>query len=269
MKATAISLFVVISLTLTITPADSQTRRPPPRSQYSPLAAEQGENPRLQRQTWYEFALSRLNPNNVDYGAWMEDRRQAFLQATIQNRYFNYALAMTLVALFLLGAYAKLWNDSKRKEWMTAEMMTDLLNHDQHSRAAAREAIRKYNGHIERCNRVIEAADSGRPLPGSPAEVATLQAELQKKSDELTAMTAERTRLDLELAKKTLLVTELSLRVDGVLKNTNGNAETGADRGVPVSGSEHSDVTKLMRHINDLQQQLYVERTKNDRLKGA
>lgn len=267
MKTAAISLSVVILLILAIPPASSQTKRPPPRSQYSPLAAQQGEHPRRQRQTWYEFALSRLNPNDFDYGSWMEERRRTFLEATLENQYFNYALATTLVGLFLLAACAKLWNDGRRKDWVTAEMMTDLLNQDQQSREVAREAIQKYNGHIERCNRVIEAADSGRPLPGAPAEVATLQAELQKKSDELTGMTSERNRLDLELAKKTLLVTELSLRVDGVLKN--GNAETVADRGIPVSGGEHSDAATLMRHINDLQQQLYVERKKNERLRGA
>ena len=192
MKATAASLFVVISLTLAITPVNSQTRRPPPRSQYSPLAAQQGENPRQQRQTWYEFALSRLNPNNVDYGAWMEERRRAFLEATIKNQHFNYALAMTLVSLFLLAACAKLQNDGRRKDWVTAEMMTDLLNQDQHSREVAREAIRKYNDHIERCNRVIEAAESGRPVPGSATEAEELRAKLQEKSDELTAMTGER-----------------------------------------------------------------------------
>jgi len=269
MKATAMSLFVVISLTLAITPANSQTRRPPPRSQYSPLAAQQGENPRQQRQTWYEFALSRLNPNNVDYGAWMEERRRAFLEATIKNQHFNYALAMTLVSLFLLAACAKLQNDGRRKDWVTAEMMTDLLNQDQHSRGVAREAIRKYNDHIERCNRVIEAAESGRPVPGSATEAEELRAKLQEKLDELTVMTGERDRLTVELGKKSLLVTELSLRVDGVIRNTNGNAETAADRGVPVVADGVSDAAQLMRHVNDLQQQLYVERKKNERLKGA
>jgi len=195
MKAAATSFSVVILLTLAITAANSQTKRPPPRSQYSPLAAQQAENPRRQRQTWYEFALSRLNPDDFDYGTWMEERRRIFLEATLENQYFNYALAMTLVSLFLLAACAKIWNDGRRKDWVTAEMMTDLLNQDQQSREVARGAIRKYNEHIERCNRVIEAADSGRPLPGPPTEVATLQAELQKKSDELTAMTGERTRL--------------------------------------------------------------------------
>ena len=268
MKAPAANLFVVIFLTLSITPANSQTKRPPPRSQYSPLAAEQAEHPRQRRQTWYEFALSRLNPDNFDYGACMEERRRAFLEATMKNQYFNYALATTLVSLFLLAACAKLWNDGRRKDWVTAEMMTDLLNQDQHSREVAREAIRKYNDHIERCNRVIEAAESGRPLPGAPAEVATLQAELQKKADELTAMTGERDRLTVELGKKSLLVAELSLRVDGVIKNTNGNA-TPADQGVPVVADDVSDASRLMRHVNDLQQQLYVERKKNERLKGA
>lgn len=270
MKATAIGLFILISLSLAITPANSQTRRPPPWSQYSPSAAQQDEHPQQQRQTWYEFALSRINPSNVNYGAWMEERRRVFLEATVKNPFFNYALALTIIAFLLMVTGAKLWNDGRRKDWITAEMMTDLLNQDQHSREVANEAIRKYNDHIERCNRVIEAADSGRPLPGAPAEVTTLQAELQKTADKLSDTTREKDKLAAELAANSVLITELSLRVDGVTRNTNGNADlTAATQSTPLPAGEESDTARLMRHVNNLQQQLYTERKKNERLKGA
>jgi hypothetical protein len=32
------------------------------------------------RDTWYEFLLKQFNPGNFDYGAWIEERRQVFLE---------------------------------------------------------------------------------------------------------------------------------------------------------------------------------------------
>ncbi len=270
MKLTVSRLVIAIILTLSVVPAKSQTRQLPPRSQYPPLAAQQGEHPRQHPQTWYEFALSRLNTGNTNYGALMEERRRVFLEATVKNPYFNYGLAMTIVTLILMAACAKLWIDGRRKDWVTAEMMTDLLNQDQHSREVAREAIQRYNGHIERCNRVIEATESGHPIPGSATEADGLREKLKETSDKLSAITRERDKLAGEVAEKTRQFTELSLRLDGVTKKTNGNGGlTGATHGAPVLAGDDSETGRLMRHINNLQQQLDSEREKNRRLKGA
>ena len=45
----------------------------PPRSQYSPMAAQRYQQP----DTWYDFLLKQFNPHNYDYGAWVERRRIA------------------------------------------------------------------------------------------------------------------------------------------------------------------------------------------------
>jgi len=265
MKLTA-SFAVAILLTLAITAANSQTKRPPPpRSQYSPLAAQQGEHPVRQRRTWYEFALSRLNPDDFDYGTWMEERRRSFLEATLENQYFNYALAMTLVSLFLLAACAKIWNDGRRKDWVTAEMMTDLLNQDQRSQKVAKEAIRKYNEHIERCNRVIEAAESGRAIPGSTTEMELLQAKQDQTADELSAMTRDRDKLKAELDLQKALVTTLSLRTDAVSKMASAAGGISPEmQAVRTSSDTGSGTGRLMEHINNLETQLYAEKKKND-----
>ena len=269
MKATVVGVAFVTLLTLATAPGYSQTRQPP-RSQYSPLAAQRGEHPQQRPQTWYEFALSRFNPRNINYGAWMEERRRTFLEATAKNPYFNYGLGSTIVILFLMVTSAKFWIDGKRKDWVTAEMMTDLLNQDQHSREVAKEAIRKYNDHIERCNRMVEAAESGHPIPGSATEVQELRVRLQETGEELSAITRERDKLAGEVAGNTRQFAELSLRVDGISKKTNGNGElTAVTQGDSVSAGEESEPTRLMRHINNLQEQLYTEREKNRRLKGA
>ena len=103
--------------------------------------------------TWYEFLLKQFNPNNFDYGAWMEERRQVFLDESVRNPYFKYSLGTTIALLVMAMVYTKQWIDHRRAMWITAEMMTDLYNHDAYSRGVAREAIQKYNDHIERCNR--------------------------------------------------------------------------------------------------------------------
>ena len=266
MKTTVARLALMILLTMAVAPARSQTRQPP-RSQYSPLAAQRGEHPHQRPQTWYEFALSRFNSGNINYGALMDERRRDFLEATARNPYFNYGLGSTIVILFLMVTSAKFWIDGRRKDWVTAEMMADLMNQDQHSRKVAKDAIRKYNDHIERCNRVVEAAESGHPIPGSATEVEELRTKLKETADKLSVVTTERDLGIARLEEKTRLVTQLSLRTDDVTQKINGNGA--AEEGVPVSAGGESETAQMMRHINNLQQQLYAERKKNERLKGG
>ena len=269
MKAIFVSFLLGISLTSVITAALSQTRQVP-RSQYSPLAAQQAENPQHHSQTWYEFALSRINPGNFDYGAWMEERRAAFLEAKARNPYFNYALATTIITLFLMAVSANLWIDGKRKDWVTAEMMADLMNQDERSREVAREAIRRYNDHIERCNRVVEAQEFGHAIPGSGSNVEQLTTKLRETAERLDAITRERDKLKSDLDEKTRRVTELSLRLDGLSKKANGDGAPSRDKpGAPASPDDESDTARLMRHINSLQDQLYAERKKNEHLRGG
>jgi hypothetical protein len=71
------------------------------------LRAQQRQNPRA-HQTWYEFVVQQFNKANVDYGAWIEQRRQAFLEATVKSPYFWYSFSVTGSLLFVMLAYTKL-----------------------------------------------------------------------------------------------------------------------------------------------------------------
>ena len=64
------------------------------------------------------------------------------------------------------------------------------------------------------------------------------------------------------MAQKTTLITDLSLRIDALASQVGGNGQAARD---PAAAS-HAD---LVRHINTLQQELYAERERNKRLKGA
>lgn len=238
-----------------------------PRSQYSPMAAEQAQG-RAHRPpgTWYDFLLKQFNPKDVDYGKWMEERRRAFIDATVRNPYFPYSFWLTIWSLLVMIAYAKLRIDRARERCLTEEMLTDLCNHDLYSRQAAREAIEKYNNHIEHCNRAIEAG-SGQGMTGTVSEIDDLKAKLKKSADDLRAMTSERDQLQLELKQNSAVVTALSLRLEALSEKIDGNGVGGTvSKATPAQPASNSEYMKL---INSLQQQLYAEREKNKRLKGA
>ena len=222
------------------------------------------------RETWYEFLLRQFNPTNFNYGTWLEERRQAFFAASVKTPYFWYSLGVTAGLLVMLLVYAKLQVDHRRSIRITAEMLADVHNHDLHSRQMAREAIEKHNQHMERCNRVIEAAESADGRPGwGGTELEGLRTELQRVAAQLDATTQERNKLQEELRQKALVVTDLSLRLDALAKKLNGQGESRAAVVTQPVTDASGDGVRLVGHINRLQEELYAERQKNRRLKGA
>ena len=213
--------------------------------------------------TWYEFLLKQFNPNNFDYGAWMEERRQVFLDESVRNPYFNYSLGTTIALLVLAMLYTKQWIDHRRAMWITAEMMTDLYNHDAYSRGVAREAIQTYNDHIERCNRAIEVSEHGMSISGADSDTNDLKSQLQSVADQRDSYKRERDLAKRDLQEKEKLIAEMSLRVDAVAKKTDPSQV--APSSVDMSAAD----PKLVQLINNLQEQLYAERRENRRLKGA
>src|SRR5260370_40875786 len=109
-------LIIVLSLVAPSAPAQTPSRQ------------------NMSRDTWYEFLLKQFNPRNLDYGAWLEKRREAFLEATVKEPYFWYSLSVTAGTFVVMGAYANLYLDHRRTMRVTAEMMADAYTHDLLSR---------------------------------------------------------------------------------------------------------------------------------------
>ena len=212
--------------------------------------------------TWYEFLLKQFNPNDVDYGQWLEHERQAFLEARIRNPHFLYSVSTTLALLVMAVICTKLHTDHRRAMWITAEMMADLYNQDTYSRNVAKEAIERYNTHIERCNRAIEAAEHGDTVAGRGSEIEQLKGELACVASERDTATRERDVAREELRKKSEILADMSMRLEGL---TAKSGTTGTKQTQVTPGAD----AKLVTHINNLQEQLYVERTNNRRLKGG
>jgi hypothetical protein len=225
--------------------------------------------PRLYQDTWYEFLLRQFNPTDFNYGAWLEQRLEAFLEATVKNQYFWFAFLVTVYAAFLTLAYAKRWMDDSRKMRIHAQSLADLHNHDLHSREEAQEAIDRYNQHIEHCNRAIEAAESGDGRPGwGESAQDSLKAELERMAAQLEATTHDRNRLQGELQQKALVVADLSTRLDALSKRLGGPGKPDPALRDPSPTDATGDGAKLVGHINRLQEELYAERQRNKQLKG-
>ena len=212
--------------------------------------------------TWYEFLLKQFNPANFNYGEWMEERRQIFLDASARNPYFKYSAGVTIALLMLMAVCVKQRIDHRRVLWVTAEMMTDLYNHDLYSRDVAEKAIEKYNQHIERCNRAIETSQHDTAMPGVEADDAW-RTKLEQVAEERDRYLRERDAAQRELDTNRRTLAELSLRLDSMAAKSGSNGKTGAS--VELSTADPA----VVRHINNLQEQIYAERETNKRLKGA
>ena len=233
------------------------------------VLAQTQRQPYANRETWYGFLLKQFNPDNTDYGARFEKHREAFLEATVREPHFWYSLSVTAGLLVILLAYTKLYLDHRHSMRITAEMMADIYTHDLYSRQAANEAIRKYNVHIEHCNREIEVEQSrdGRPGWGDTA-TENLKAELQRIATELEATTQERNKLQGELRQKAVIVVDLSTRLDRLATKMNASRNV-CHASTETSLDGNGDGARLVGQINRLQEELYAERQKNKRLKGA
>ena len=268
-RTLAVVILALVGL-MSFVPVTAQQR---PQSHAVPHAQRQAQ-PQGQRQapparplyqrrdTWYEFLLKQFNPSNFNYGAWIKERRQVFLDASVRNPYFKYSLGTTIALLIMAMLYTKHWIDHRRAMWITAEMMTDLYNHDLYSRDIAEKAIQKYNQHIERCNRAFEAEAAGRVLPAADPDTEELKTKLKRAAEERDLYMQERDKAKAELATSALTLAQMSLRLDGVSSKPGATVSTGQS-----SELRNSDPA-VIQHINNLQEQLHAERQKNRRLKG-
>ena len=227
-------------------------RRPYGIENYSPLAAAGGY--RRQRETFWEFWWRRLNPRNINYGAWIERRRQVFLEQAGANRYFWFAFWEFACLCFLLLWAAKERMDRKDIEWEAAECLADLANYADYCLRHAIEAVTEHNNHIEACNRVIESAETGRMLVSGSGTEGEWKAELEKMRAEVAEKGAQVLRLTNELAQRSTTVTDLSAQIDELARSQAGKPEA------------HSNID-LVTRVSRLTDEVQALRQENSRLK--
>jgi hypothetical protein len=90
-----------------------------------------------------------------------------------------------------------------------------------------------------------------------------LKAELQRVGEERDRYLRERDAAKAELATNAKILADMSLRLDNISKKPGANGAAGQSADLRTA-----DPT-VVKHINNLQEQLYAERRENKRLKGA
>jgi len=232
-----------------------------PAAQYSPLAAQGGY--RGQRTTWYEALFHSLNPKDIDWGMTWEQRRNILMENSIGNKYFVYAAALSLLLIYCIVIITwQRWNHAERLKAL-AQAAADTANYAGYWKQKAAEAIQKHNDHIEKCNRVIEAGESGLPI--GDAEANDLRRELDRARTEVLNLTSENKRLRSDLEQKSVMVADLSARVDDATRRI--GSSNGPGSGVKP-GENATQVAALVDRINRLEAALSAARQENERLKG-
>jgi len=202
------------------------TQAPP--AQYSPLAAQGGYS--HAHTSPLEAMVHALNPHDVNLGAIWEARRRAWLENAGANRYFWYSFGAT--ALLVLSWFALAWvhNDRVRERWQLAEHAADALRYAEYCKRRAREAISRYNEHVEKCNRVIEAGESGMSTPET-ANLEDYKRELQRLKSDNDAKELQVARLEEQLEQKGTQLTSLTERVSEAERRLKNRAGAGTENG--------------------------------------
>lgn len=241
---------------LTRPAADARHSVPP--AQYSPLAAQGGY--RGQQMTWYDALFHSLNPANVDWGMKWEQRRTIFLENSVANKYFVYTAALSLMLIYaVIVVIWQRWNHAERLVQL-AQRTADALNYAGYWKDNATAATAKHNAHIEKCNRVIEAGESGSPTPDA-AEASELRHQIEGMRVESLNLTADNKRLRQDLEQKAAMVNDLSARVDEATRKIGRSNQAGK------GGENAAQVATLVDRINRLEEALQAVRAENERLK--
>ena len=120
-----------------------------PRSSYDP-AAQTGT--KGQQQSGVATALEKVNPQDKDYGAVIEQARIAVLEQTVQDLHWWYCVVSTVV-LFLLVMYVVwLWKEREMRLKISADIVSQLYNSYVTARAKALDAIEAHNNLAKRYN---------------------------------------------------------------------------------------------------------------------
>jgi hypothetical protein len=270
MKRTAVTL----TLVLLIGDASLLSRHSWPHSQQGPHAKDDrpAELTIGNRQStisnrptpWYDHVLRRINSSNFDYGAWLEGRRAAWLSASVWNPQFWYSVAVSfLLSLFIL-AYAKRCSDFHKLAWICSGWLSDFYNETQLCREQRDEAIHRHNGHIERCNRAVEAELDGSWKQQQNQELEQWRERYEQLARLTEETTGENKRLALILSEKERLLGDMSLRLQDLEEKIKARGYTVGGQPLTINESNKHLVTR----VNLLERQLRDEQTKSKALKS-
>jgi hypothetical protein len=191
--------------------AGRQREAPVPAARYSPLAAEGGYSG--SRTSPLTALVHVLNPRDLNLGAAWERRRRQWLENAGANPYFWFSFVMT--ATLILSWFALTWvhTDRIRERWQLSEHTADALRYAEYCKRHASDAISRYNQHVEKCNRLIEAGESGLMTPET-ADLEDYRREITRLAADNDSKDLQVKRLQEELERKAQELMDISKRIE-------------------------------------------------------
>jgi hypothetical protein len=187
------------------------TQKRPPAAQYSPLAAASGYA--HSGVTPWQAIVNYSNAHHLNMGRLFAERKQAWLDNALYNQYFWYSFWVT--GLLILSWFVIAWihSDRHRATWELAECASDALRYSEYCKREAKEAIRRHNDHIEKCNRIIEDRRSGLMTTPETANLETFKQRIEQLTTEKQAAEFQNSRLTDELKSKERVVANITSRI--------------------------------------------------------
>ena len=125
-----------------------------PRSSYDPGAAGRAKG---QQQSGISAALQKINPQDKDYGAVIEQGRIAVFEETIEDFYWWSCMILTAFLMLSVMYIVWLWRERNLRLSISGDIVAQLYNSHVAARAKAIETIDKHNQLVRRYNAQSEA----------------------------------------------------------------------------------------------------------------
>jgi hypothetical protein len=126
-----------------------------------PSAATSQSAPR--RQGFFDYALGKINPHSIDYGASLESARAAVVEDSIDDLYF-WSNVVTLLLLSGLVAVVLLqWRAADKREVIAASLIAQLWNGRVSDRIEIERRTQQFNQLVEAHNADVERSLSQKP----------------------------------------------------------------------------------------------------------
>ena len=205
-----------------------------PRSSYDPGAIGAGK---AQQQSGVTAALGKINPQDKDYGAVIEQGRMTVFEETVEDFYWWSCIVLTLLLMMSVLYIVWLWRQRDLRLRIASDVVAQLYNSHVAARSRALETIEKHNQLVRRYNsQLVEMA-------------ALCAAETQKvanKGIKDGLEEAEKLR-----SQPTKTITKTSPEIQSATPSKSVAVETDAHPGMPID-HEEGDVSQLQKQVKQL-----------------
>lgn len=115
------------------------------------------------RRGFFDYALGKINPHGINYGASMESGRNAVVENTIDDLYF-WSNVVTLLLLSGMVAVVLLqWRSTDKREVIAASLIAQLWNGRVSDRIEIERRTQQFNQLVEAHNADVEKNLSQKP----------------------------------------------------------------------------------------------------------